>query len=196
MEVHPFVSQIEHLPNIGIWYFPCFSQCIYISIQEGASEIVNQESELFSARAERYATSNYCSLSLSLSLSFHLHHKTRENWIWGQLQCFCSKRLTESRLGSPGHICFTFDFFWRLLSAQNMNGLVCWCFCFLHNHHLSLLPWQQRQSGEDLVRGNTSGAILATPGTNTSTCVKTTQLWETQHSEDILMIDKQMYNIV
>ena len=182
MEAHPFVLQIEHFPNIGIWYFPSFSQCINILIQEGASEIVNQVSELFSARAERYATFNYCSPSLSLSLSFHLHHKTRENWIWGQLQCFCSKRLTESRLGSSAHICSTFDFFRRLLSAQNMNGLVCWCFCFLHNHHLSLLPWQQRQSGEDLVRGNTLVAILATPGTNTSTCVKTTQIWETQHS--------------
>ena len=107
MEAHSFVSQIEHLPSIGIWYFPWFCQFIYFLIREGASEIVNQESELFSARAERYATSNYCSLSLSLSLSFHLHHKTRENWIWGQLQCFCSKRLTESRLGSPTH---TFHF--------------------------------------------------------------------------------------
>ena len=157
MQAYPFVSQIEHLPSIGIWYFPWFCQFIYFLIREGASEIVNQESELFSARAERYATSNYCSPSLSLSLSFHLHHKTRENWIWGQLQCFCSKHLTKSRLGSPGHICSTFDFFRRLLSAQNMNGLVCWCFCFLHNHHLSLLPWQQRQSGEDLVRGEHIG---------------------------------------
>ena len=126
-----------------------------------------------------------CNIQLLLSPSFSLPLLPSPSQNSGKLDLraasvFLPKAPHRELASSSGHnIYSTFDFFQCLLSAQNMNGLVCWCFCFLHNHHLSLLPWQQRQSGEDLVRGNTLVAILATPGTNTSTCVKTTQLWET-----------------